>query len=306
MKNILIVACVVLTCGSAVVGIARRVEAASVRDVLPLQNADIVVRGTVLSVKEATVRSADFWMLSEGNPSVDSPVAFVTLRVLEVLRGPALSSEWSFMVYQPEDLHDAYPVGKEMVICAYYHRRLDVYYHTAAASRYEKSGNAWVTGSSTKGPVITDADLRQKIAEVDIANIANEAQLIVEGVVESVDKSLVYGPDSTASELVTLSVRVDEVKKGRIGDAHIKVVVITRGLYSPEWRGEVPSEYKIGQKWLCMLKRNEYGWYPVEGANGFLRFEGANLIYADRVPFWRTRKEVDKVIENSVSREDGK
>jgi len=300
MKNIIFLVSIALTCGSAGCGIMP-VKAATPFSAMPLQTADVVVRGTIESFREATVRSADFWMLADGNPSIDSPVVFVTMRVLEVLRGPAVASEWTFMVYQPSDARSAYPIGSEMVICAYYHRRLDVYYHTAAASRYEKKGNIWRSGLGTKEFSVTESALRQDIAHVDIENIANDAQAIVEGVIESVDKSLIYGPDSTVAELVTLSLRVERVEKGQVGDKQIKIVVITRGLYSPEWRRDVPSDYEIGQTWLCMLKRNDYGWYPFEGSNGFLRIEGSQLIYAERVPFWRSRKEIEKYFENSTA-----
>jgi hypothetical protein len=172
-----------------------------------------VIRGTVKSVRQSTVRSADFWMLPQGSPSIDDPVAYVTLRVGETLRGAHPGPEWTFMVYNCDYATAAYPVGREMIICAFYHPRLKTYYHTASSSRYLWTGNAWA-GDST----VSDAALRHEIADVDIATVVKDATLIMDGTIESVDTSVVLGPDSSSAELISLGFRVDRIRKGKFAE----------------------------------------------------------------------------------------
>ena len=270
-------------------GSTLRVEAEW--DYGPLQTSDLIVRGVVAGVSDREVSSSDFWMEAPGSGPAKE-VAFVTLRVDEVLRGPAISGDFTFMVYRdPSETRVVYNVGSEMLACLYWHDRLNTYYQMHYYSRYARSGQGWRSGPTPSGDrTFADGDVRNIVEETAIQTVASNAELVVEGVIESMSTERVYGPDSTSADLVTLTLQVDDVKKGSVAENPLPIIILTRGIYWPEWRREVPRSYSVGQRWLCFLRKNELGWYPYAGSNGLFRIEGAKLIYADRVEYWKAER----------------
>ena len=129
--------------------------------------------------------------------------------------------------------------------------------------------------------------------------VAADAELVLIGTVESVRKSDMIGPDSSWAEQVVLSMKVEKVRKGHFEDQTIDIVMLTRGFYLPAWRKPVPTDYSVGQRWLCFVKRNEVGWYPFAGSNGLFRIQESQLVYDDTVPFWHDMKEVDHMIQSA-------
>ncbi|MDH4338112.1 MAG: hypothetical protein OEX18_12645 [Candidatus Krumholzibacteria bacterium] len=299
MRQGLLIAVAAGLAGSCATGVVlATTSAGDTWDVSSLRDADIVVRGTVASITEGTVRQADFWMLPESEMLRDKTVAYVTMHVNEVLRGPAQSGDWTLMVYNhPLEVDGFFPVGQEMVVCGFFHPRLRLYYQTAAKSRYLKTGSDWASRDGDHTSTISDSAMRASVRQWELANVIEQAELIVEGEVVAVEKSVITGPDGAKAELAKISLRVDQLDKGRVvGIPRIDLVAITRGRYSPEWRMPVPKNYVVGQRWLCMLKRNEHGWYSFAGVNGLFQVVDGGLIYAERVTYWRTRSYVREAI----------
>lgn len=271
-------------------------------DFAPLLYSDLVVRGTVTSLSETEVLISDLWMdaseLRSKLPPWKTKLVSVTLQVTEVLRGNILSGEQTFLVWdETSEAHSAYTVGAEMLICSYYHRVLKMYYQTTAYGRYARDGLNWRTEQTIRGQrTFTDADLRAKISSMELREVVSNAELIVEGVVESVKKTTVFGPDSSSAELTMITMRVGTTRKGAFADDAITVNALTGGLYLPAWATHVPQSFEPGQRWLCFLKRNEMGWYPFAGTNGLLRIEKNAYVYDERVPFWHSKGQVERAI----------
>jgi len=273
-------------------------------DYAPLQYSDIVVRGTVTAVTDSTVSSADFWM----NPLLlpqfaRTIVSVVKVDVAETLRGPKAVENWSFLVWQ-EDHSDparAYPVGKEMLICASVHPRLHRYYHAGVYGRYVSDDGSWKCGPTPRGErTFRDAELRQKVSEMSIESVAEEAELIFVGTIRSTSKTIAQGPNGATADQLNLLFDVEQVRKGRLDAPSVQVVMLTSGMYLPAWGKHVPEGCQEGQRWLCFAKKNEVGWYPFAGSNGFLRIESDRLTYDNRVPFWHEKASVDKIIRSAA------
>jgi hypothetical protein len=268
-------------------------------DYRPLQSSDLVVRGRVVGVSDGEILSSDFWSEPIRGKDVQR-VGFVTLDVQEVLRGPAVTGNFRFMVHRdPVEVRAVFSVGTEMLICAYYHPRLEIYYQVRYASRYFRTADGWASGPTPlEERAFSDREVRQRVQETALETVAEHAELIVEGVVESVEESRIQGPDGSSGALVTLMLRVDVVKKGPMVGSPLRVVAITRGIYWPEWRKKVPKQYSVGQRWLCFLRLSDQGWYPFAGSDGFFQIVGEKLIYAERVEYWRTKSTVDRIVES--------
>ena len=278
-------------------------------DYAPLLYSDLVVRGSISSLSEADVSTADLWMDPPERrakvPDMKRTMLFVSIDVAEVLRGPAVPSKQTFLVW--DDLAEAkraYRIGNEMIVCGYHHSILNTYYQTTPYGRYLREGDGWRTEETSRGRrLFADSELRAKISSMALSIVAGEADLIVQGVIQSVAKGTVYGPDSTSAELVSIDVRIEVVKKVRVDGDVVTVVALTRGLYLPAWRAHVPRDYAIGQRWLCFLKRNEFGWFPFAGTNGFLRVEQDGYVYDERTPYWLSKDRIESAITEASAGE---
>lgn len=166
----------------------------------------------------------------------------------------------------------------------------------------------WRSERTARGTrAFSDEQLRAKIRSVDIAQVAADADLVIEGSLVSYGFSEIVGPDSSSAELGTFEMRVERVLKGDYTAPAITVVAITSGLYSPPWRAHVPPPpvYAAGQRWLCFLKRNDIGWYPFAGTNGFLRVTEAGCLYDERVAFWHSVGDMEKAIDEAAKAGNG-
>jgi len=272
-------------------------------DFTPLLYYELVVTGQIISVNSGDVSDAD---LSWASPELDArlskyctSVKYVTLNVTSVLRGP-LVSDVTIVVPLPmfEKSYDTrYVQGDTVLMSAIYHSRLKSYYLKDPYGKYTFRNGEWVCENTSRGTrTFSDEILRAKVKDMEIANVTKEAELIVIGTVKSHKKEKIFGEDSTVAILVTVTLEVAEIKKGPVDGEEIAVNMITSGFYTPAWRTHVPKQMAVGQKWLAFLKRNEFGWYPFAGTNGLLRIEGEELIYDERVPFWHTKQEIDRLI----------
>ena len=267
----------------------------------PLHSADLVVRGSVTGVADKDISSGDFWMQSPGSGMTDH-VATVTLHVAETLRGPSANNpDVTFLVYRnPMETRLVYSPGDEMIVCLYFHPRLNMYYQTSSYSRYQKRGATWVSGESeTSEKVFDERELRKKIDEVSIDSVASDASLVVLGKVKSVKHSGLVGPDGSSAELVTIGLLVQDVEKGSVSEGVIPISFIIRGAYWPAWRRDVPREYSEGQTWWCFLRKNELGWYPFAGSNGLFEVKEGKLFYAGRVEYWNDEPRIRRAINSS-------
>ncbi len=266
---------------------------------------DLVVRGTVVSVRSDRVSSMDLWMLppscAEAMSKRLSGIRRVTLDIREILRGPDVGTSLQIVVPNFDQAYRTpYTPGDTLVVCLNYHERLNSYYVKSPYGKYVRRDGRWVCEETERGTRdFSDEDIRAKIESMEITNVAREAELIVTGNVTSVEKQEIEEPDGAAT-LVTLGMKISRVRKGEYSGDTISVVMITAGLHLPEWRKHVPSQYAIGQEWLACLRRGPRGWYPFAGTNGFFRVENGSLIYDERVPYWYTEKQVDAAIEREV------
>ncbi len=265
-------------------------------DIRPLQMSDLIVRGKVVGVAGGEVLFSDFW--SQPPAPEKERVGFVTISIEEVLRGPMLSGELKFMVHnEPLEVKSTFAHGAEMIVCLYYHPRLQSYYQTTFPSRYFRGTDGWFSGPTPDEETnFLDRELRQLTSETTLETIAQNAELVVEGTIASVESTLINGPDGGSAQLVTLVLNIDDTKKGPNFDTPIRIVVITRGAYWPEWRAKVPKKYSIGQRWLCFLKRKGDEWYPFAGSNGLFQVLNDKLVYAEHVEYWHSRSQVNKIV----------
>jgi hypothetical protein len=266
-------------------------------DYAPLWYSDRIVRGPVVSTSYDRVSLSDLWndspeVRATRLPNDTIPVVRVAIRVDEVLRGPALplGQEYAFLAW---DMQGIFPIGLEMVVCLYQHPVLKAYHQASAYGRYVRKRKNWVSEDTPRGRrSFSDADMRGKIASMDLHHVATEAELVFEGDIDSVAWSDFVAPDSTSAALVTLDFRVRSVHKGAHAGEAIQVKALGEGMYLPEWRKHIPPSLEAGQRWICFLRKNEIGWYPFAGTNGWFRVSGDSLIYDERVRFWHSPQEV--------------
>jgi len=266
----------------------------------PLQYSHIVIRGVVTAVEDSVVAGEDFWVEPKGlMPPRETKVLVVRLRVSETLRGPSAPNTWSFVYWSENPKRSAtfFPIGKEMLICAEIHPRLGVYYYSGRFGQYIWDGREWQASPGQK--VFDDSYLRTKIREAGPEQVASQAELVFVGTVASIEKSSASGPSGEWAEKVTLSMKVEEVKKGTFAAPTMNVVMLTRGSYAPSWRQPVPDNYTVGQRWLCFVRHGDAGWYPFAGSNGLLRVENDHLVYGGAVPYWHTAGDVDNAIRSA-------
>ena len=274
-------------------------------DFAPLLYSDRIVRGTVVSKSRIEILSSDLWMdpPERRMGEFKTPVLQTVVCVHEVLRGPItpLEENDTLLVWD-EPVRVVLPIGVEVVLCESFHSGLKTYYQAGSYGRYVRKEKSWASERTARGQrTFTDEEIRTKIASMDIDHVASEAELIVEGTIDSVAESDYFGPDSSIAGMVTLTFKVVSVEKGQFSDDVIVMKALMNGMYLPEWRKHVPQSYSVGQHWLCFLKKNEVGWHPFAGTNGLLRIEGDGYIYDERVPFWYSREQVAKAM--SASRE---
>jgi hypothetical protein len=190
-----------------------------------------------------------------------------------------------------------------MLICASIHPRLGMYYHSGCYGRYVRKADSWRSGPTPRGDrAFADSALRQKVAEVSIDRVTEQADLVFVGTVESMSESTFSGPDGSTAAQLTVMFAVDEVRKGVSTATQVPVAMLTAGMYLPAWRKHVPNGFEVGQRWLCFLKKNEVGWYPFAGSNGLLRVEADQLIYDNRDPLWHTKAAVDQTLRGAGER----
>lgn len=273
-------------------------------DFAPLRYADVVVRGKVQSVELTEVLYSDLW----SNPVSSNERAVlveVALDVEEVLRGPAIEGHWSFIVWDDADaVRTFYADSDEVLICAYYHPRLDRYYQSSAYGRYSQRAGAWHSEMTPRGQrALRESEIRDVIEAASLRAVAASAELVIDAVIQSIEIKEIVGPDGAPAEFVQLVMRIERVRKGQYPTDTIVVSAITRGLYMPTWRAHVPRDYGVGQKWLCFLKKGEVGWYPFAGTNGFLRVETDHYLYDERVRYWQSQKDVELLIDKVVAEE---
>ena len=300
--------CVVTTLTASIaLGTSEIVRDPKSWDFAPLLYSDRIVRATVVSVSLIEVPSSDLWMdppelrAQLGERKV--PVLQAAVRVREVLRGPMTTPEGNdTLLVWDNAIEVVLPIGREVLLCEYFHRDLKAYYQAGSYGRYVRKGKQWLSEQTARGQRrFSDEEIRAKIASMDIDHVASDAELIVEGIVESFAESDFVGPDSSVAGMITITFKVASVEKGTLADDVIVVKTLVNGLYLPEWRKHVPESYAVGQRWLCFLKKNDVGWYPFAGTNGLLRIEHDGLVYDERVPFWYSREQVAKAIADAQS-----
>lgn len=270
-------------------------------DFAPLLYYDRVVCGTVISTSYASVSTADLHMDPPDRRATwgdfKAHAIRVTMQVHEVLRGIATANVDTFLVLYDSGNNPLYPTGGEMVVCLKYHPFLKTYIQGSRYGRYRRAGEDWKSERTARGErTFTDAELRSKIAAVDVDHVAMEAELIIDAIVESADTSDFYGPDSSAAEMLTVTFKIQSIQKGSFPGEMIEMKGLMSGMYLPAWRKHIPRSFVAGQRWMCFLKKNDVGWYPFAGTNGLLRIENEVLIYDDRVPFWHSKQYVDRAI----------
>jgi hypothetical protein len=275
-------------------------------DFAPLLYYDLVVRGTVVIVEDFEVTDADVWMdppeIAEVTSKNVRTASRVRIKVQDIMRGPELGQTVDIVVptYRHE-YNTRYEQGDEMILCVNYHPRLDSYFLKSTYGKYIFREMKWYCEGNARGDrAFTDSELKKQVMSMSLENVVEESELIIDGTIETVKKGWFEGPDGSGAEMITLGIRIRQIHKGQQSDAKIEVVMLTAGIYLPEWRKHVPKKYVEGQEWLLFLKKGPLGWYPFAGTNGLLRVENNQLIYDERVLFWHNRKSIEEKIEEVV------
>ena len=277
-------------------------------DFAPLLYYDLVVRGTIVEVEDFEVTEADLWMdppeIAEITGNNVKMASRVKLEVLEVMRGPNVGQMTDIIVptYRPQ-YNTRYEQGDELILCANYHPGIGSYFLKSTYGKYIYKNQKWLCEGNARGNrYFTDSEIRQQIMSMSLDNVITEAELIIDGTIESIETGWFESPSGSGADMVTLGIRVQHIHKGQYSDPKITVVMLTAGIYLPEWRKHVPRGYAEGQEWLLFLRNGPLGWYPFAGTNGLLRVETNQLIYDERVLFWHNRKSIEEKIAEEVNR----
>jgi hypothetical protein len=251
--------------------------------------ADLVVEGEIVGMSDILVPHGDYFMSMPNGP--DLPFKNIKFKVSRALIGEweddyvplmALVSYGDSYNYDLE-VGDKYiialklhPGGKGVFSAKQYILRND-------SARFLLVGDKFLRGSKRK-PVQEGkiSDLTSSIGQIkesrSVSTLTHAAEIIIRGVVTGVSKEIEDSSCGEKIEYQDITVSITSLIKGDIKKDTVKVRMILRGRYFPEWRVKVP-EVNDGEEWYLFLKwHQELGYYPFAGVNGMFRIEGNRII----------------------------
>ena len=243
-------------------------------------NSDLIVRGVTISVEDGRVPlDSIFPFMGRGG---DFGVTLIGVKIRQVLKGAYPAAVVRAVLlgsrraggYHSGFNHD-YIIGQEVIFCLRYNARImgGVYTLRSDQRDFVKRGKVWMTREG-----LEEGDFPREIAyhvrATEPREMASEADAIVMGTIEAVDlyREFDCGSDIKCTADYAI-VRVTAAWKGALAGEEILLRDLRAlGRYPP-----IPS-LAVGKTYLMLLKRDDVGFFPFIGFNGFLEVDGERLL----------------------------
>ncbi len=278
-------------------------ESLLIKDV---RDSELIVQGVVTSVGSDEVPQDS--LFGQKQPGKNFPVTTIEVAVDKVLKGKwdartitaILTGDPGTGLFHYGVTYD-YEAGDNVVLCLHYDARImgGAFRLWGDAGSFVKRGDRWISRGE-RSREVSLAAIDREAQTVTPGRMVDGADAVVLGTVESVSRrEFDCGfPILCIADYVT--VRVEQSWKGPEVGESILVRALRRGSNLP-WYAPVPM-LRTGEPYLMFLRRDDVGFYPFVGFNGFLRVDGEELIMNGHVPYALSRSKVLAVVQEEVSR----
>jgi len=203
-----------------------------------------------------------------------------------------------------------YEPGEEVILCLRFDpKALDgVYRFWVDSQSFVNRNGTWKTRGRWGGNEISLESVLEAARQTDPGAMAKDADAIVVGTIRSVERrtlnrdgSSTAGDDSTRAKPTADYARVlatDGLKGFSSGDS-LLVRVLRRGRQLDWWEPMQPLQ--AGKSYLMFLKKDDVGYYPFRGFNGFLEVHGNQLILDDNLPYFAGLSQVTAAVRQSLN-----
>jgi len=231
---------------------------------------------------------------SDPRADVTFPVSVVTLRVLDVMKGPHTGQTLTFVVpggvpgsrIGLTDTSYDLGIGDEVIVSLVFWKtvRGGSYGLRSDLGRWDASNGNWVNKQHAETSVGLD-DIQAVVNAGKPEKLFEDADLVIEGTVGEIRRE-----EQDGVGVLSISVKVGEWWKGRSGDI-VDVRVIHGGGFDLDWWRLVPA-MKTGEDWVLFLKKRDGGYFAFAGSNGTLRVANGRLIQNNAVDYGLSRDEL--------------
>ena len=266
---------------------------------------DLIVRGETISVEDATVPWDN--NLPPTGREGKFGVTLIGVKIREIIKGTYPDAEIRAVLYgnhRFDNLRNTYDyrLGEEVIFCLRYDACVmgGVYILGGDQFSIVKRGKVWMPrDGSDKGNIPKEIAYYVRLTEP--RQMASDADAVVMGSIEAVDPRREFdcGFDFMCKADYAI-VRVTTAWKGASAGEEILVRALWIGAANLDWYAPVPP-LAVGQTYLMFLKRDDVGFYPFIGFNGFLEVNGERLLANQYVQYplstSKMLREIDKAIK---------
>lgn len=230
---------------------------------------ELMVQGVVDSV----------WTSTTVTRGVERPATVVRIDVQSVLKGiwadQTLDAVLEGTVGSPCTCHVYdYEPGQDVIFCVDIEPQDgDICHLWVSTKSFVFRDGQWM---SRDRKIVSIDDIQRELARLELGQIACDADAALVGTVVNAQE-VEFDCDGWRSCVAeSISVRVDEAWKGVARGEIIPVRAIRIGTNLDWWAPM--QEVQTGQRYLMLLKRDDVGYYPFVGFNGFLKVRGDELV----------------------------
>jgi hypothetical protein len=246
-----------------------------------VRDSELVVHGVIRDVRTEMMLYDDLFV--DERPHLEFPVTVIEVEIRAIIKGswdsPAvravLPGDPKLGGFSTSTTYN-YQSGEEVILCLHYDPKIigDKYRLWGDAGSFVKRGETWQVrdGSASVSPI----DIQALAQSVEPRPLVKDADAVILGTVEELDvREFDCGfPITCIADYATF--RVTRGWKGPSSGDTILVRALRRGTNLP-WFAPVPP-LAVGEEYLMFLKRDDVGYYPYVGFNGFLKVQGEKLI----------------------------
>lgn len=282
-------------------GAARNYDSGKLKK--DVQYSELIVQGTITSLRTAMMPRNQVFLPQSSNP--DFPITVIEIEVRDVIKGrwdsptvrASLPGDPRAGGYGTGTTYN-YEIGEEVILCLHYDPKIvgDHYRLWGDLGSFVKRADVWMTRDGSA--LVWPEDIVALSATVDPVRMARDADVVVVGVIENVElREFDCGfPITCKGDYLT--VRVNQTWKGAKRGETILVRVLRRGS-NLSWFAPIPP-VTAGESYLMFLMKDEVGYYPFVGFNGFLEVQDEKLIMNGYVEYPLSRARVLTMVQEEL------
>lgn len=270
-----------------------------------VRDSELVVQGTVSSVHSEMVLYDD--LFANSKPGLQYPVTIIDVAIETVLKGSwgepkvraVLPGDPKTGGYIPDASYDYLP-GEEVILCLHFDPRVTAdRFRLWGGGSFVKRGDVWMKRGE-RPTVVSLADIQEEAQAVDPPPMVRAADAVFLGTIQALEtREFDCGfPRACIADYATVRV-ITAWKGASVGDA-ILVRALRRGTNLP-WYAPVPP-LAVGETYMMFLKRDDVGYFPFAGFNGFLKAQDDDLIMNGYVPYPLSKSQMMKLVQEEIAR----